>query len=142
METPKLKSGDKVIPLGLLSTTAAMLCGAMNAGLVSWELKFPWWGIIVAAAVGGTIGSLIGKAIARMLYSGPGEQVAVVNVVPASIPKTLVASFLGAIAATVLLGFGPAAVLGALALVESIALISVIIMATVVVIMGVLAPLL
>ncbi len=124
METPKLNSGDTVVPLGSLSTTVAMLCGSINAGFVSWELESPWWGVVVAVAVGGTIGSLIGKAIARMLYSAHRDQVQVVKAGPAALPKTLVASLLGAITATALLGFGAAAVLGGLALVKSIALIS------------------
>ncbi len=142
METPKLKSGDTVVPLGSLSTTVAMLCGSINAGLVSWELKSPWWGVVVAVAVGGTIGSLIGKAIARMLYSAPGDQVPVVKAGPAGLPKTLVASLLGAIAATALLGFGAAAVLGGLALVKSIALISAVSAVLVGVLWGVLSALL
>lgn len=124
METPKLNSGDTVVPLGALSTTAAMLCGSISAGLVSWELESPWWGVVVAVAGGGAIGSLIGKAVARMLYSAPRDQVQVVKAGPAALPKTLVAALLGATAATALLGFGAAAVLGGLALVESIALIS------------------
>lgn len=100
METPKLKSGDTVVPLGSLSTTVAILCGSINAGIVSWELESPWWGVVVALAIGGTIGSLIGKVIARILYSAPGDQVQVVKTGPASLPKTLVASLLGAIPAT------------------------------------------
>ncbi len=142
METPKMKSGDTVVPLGSLSTTVAMLCGSINAGLVSWELKSPWWGVVVAVAVGGTIGSLIGMAIARMLYSAPGDQVQVVKAGPAGLPKTLVASLLGAIAATALLGFGAAAVLGGLALVKSIALISAVSAVLVGVLWGVLSALL
>ncbi len=124
METPKLNSGDTVVPLGSLSTTAAMLCGAINAGLVAWALERPWWGVVIGVAVGGIAGNLIGKAIARSLYTAPGDQVQVVKAGPAALPKTLVASLLGAIAATALVGFGPAAGLGGLALVESIAMIS------------------
>ncbi len=124
MEPPKLNSGDTVIPLGSLSTTVAMLCGAINAGLVAWALERPWWGVVIAVAVGGTLGNLIGRALARRLYSAPGDQVQVVKAGPGALPKTLGASLLGAIAATVLLGFGPAAGLGGLALVESIAMIS------------------
>ena len=124
METPTLNSGDTVVPLGSLCTTVAMLCGSINAGFVSWELESPWWGVVVAVAVGGAIGSLIGKAIARMLYSAPGDRVRVVKAGSAGLPKSLVASLLGAIAATALLGFGPAAALGGLELVKSIALFS------------------
>ncbi len=124
MASPELNSGDTIVSLGSLSTTAAMLCGSINAGLVSWELESPWWGMVVAVAVGGTMGILIGKAVARMLYSAPGDQVLIVKAGPAGLPKTLAASLLGAIAATALLGFGGAAVLGGFPLVESIALIS------------------
>ncbi len=124
METPKLNSGDTVVPLGSLSTTAATLCGAINAGLVAWALERPWWGVVIGVAVGGIAGNLIGKAIALRLYTAPGDQVQVVKAGPAALPKTLVASLLGAIAATALVGFGPAAGLGGLALVESIAGIS------------------
>ena len=124
METPKLNSGDAVVSLGSLSTTVAMLCGAINAGLVAWGLERPWWGVAVAVAVGGAIGNLIGRAIARRLYLAPGDRVEVVKAGPAALPKTLGASLLGAIAATALVGFGPAAGLGGLALVKSVAMIS------------------
>ncbi len=126
METPKLKSGDTVVPLGSLSTTVAMLCGSINAGLVSWKLESPWWGIVVAVVAGGAIGHLIGKAIGRMLYSAPEDQFLVVKAGPAALPKTLLASFLAVGAATFVLGICAAAVLGGLALVKAIALISVI----------------
>lgn len=124
LETPKLNSGDTVVSLGSLSITVAMLCGAINSGLVSWELEKPWWVLVLAVAAGGAMGKLIGRALARMLYSSPPDRVAVVKAGPAALPKTLVASLLGAIAATALLGFAPAAVLGGLVLVMSITLIS------------------
>lgn len=142
MDTPTLNSGDTVVPLGTLATTVAILCGAINAGLISWELESPWWGVVVAVAIGGALGSLIGKAITRMLYSAPGDQVQLVKVGPASLPKTLVASLLGAIAATALLGFGVAAILGGLALVKSIALISAVSAVLIGVLWGILSALL
>lgn len=97
---------------------------------------------MVAVAVGGIIGGLIGKAIARMLYSASGDQVQVVKAGPAGLPKTLGASLVGAIVATALLGFGAAAVLGGLALVKSIALVSAVSAVLVSVLWGILSALL
>lgn len=125
METPQLNAGDTVVSLGSLSTTSAILCGSISAGLLSWELDSPWWGVVVAVVGGGTVGGIIGKAVARIFYSAPGDQVQVVKAGPGGMSKTLLASLLGAIAATALLGFATAALLGGLALVKSIALLSV-----------------
>ncbi len=105
-------------------------------------LERPWWGVVIGVAVGGIAGNLIGKAIALRLYTAPGDQVQVVKAGPAALPKTLVASLLGAIAATALVGFGPAAGLGGLALVESIAGISAVSAVLVGVLWGVLSAVL
>jgi len=142
MEPPQLNSGDTVVSLGSLSTTSAILCGSINAGLLSWALDSPWWGVGVAVVVGGTVGGIIGKAVAQIIYSAPGDQVQVVKAGPGAMSKTLLASLLGAIAATALLGFGTAAVLGGLALVESITLLSVVGAVVVGVVWGILSALL
>lgn len=96
----------------------------------------------MAVVVGGTVGGIIGKAVARIIYSAPGDQVRVVKAGPGTMSKTLLASLLGAIAATALLGFGTAAVLGGLALVKSIALLSVVGAVVVGVLWGILSALL
>ena len=43
MNAPDPRAGDTVVPLGTLLTTAATLCGAVDAGLVLWTFEGAWW---------------------------------------------------------------------------------------------------
>ena len=121
MNTAAPRPGDTVVALATLSTTAATPRGALDAGPVLRVLESAWWEIVLAVVIGGTIGRVIGTAVARGFYSGPGDRVRIVRAGVAAAPKTLPASSLGALAATIPPGPGTAGPRGGPAPVEAVA---------------------
>lgn len=125
MAAEQLTTGDKVIPLGFLCVTTGLITGAIVSGLVAWRAGNPWWYILLAVLIGGVLGWLIGKVMAVVFLSAPGDNVLVVKAGASALPKTILSSLLGAVTAAIILGLGIAFVIGGAALIKSVALMSI-----------------
>jgi hypothetical protein len=120
-----LTTGDKVIPLGFLCSTTGLITGAIVSGLVAWRAGNPWWHIVLAVLMGGVLGWLIGKVMAVVFLSAPGDNVLVVKAGASALPKTILSSLLGAVTTVIVLGLGYAFVIGGAVLIKSVALMSI-----------------
>lgn len=125
MRAEQLTAGDKVIPLAYLCVTTGLVAGALICGLVAWRFGNPWWHMVLALLTGGVSGWIIGKLMAAVFLSAPGDNLLVVKAGAGALSKTILSSLLGAVAAAVLLGPGYAFVIGGAAVIKSVALMSV-----------------
>lgn len=125
MRAEELTAGDKVVPLAFLCVTTGLVAGALICGLVAWRFGNPWWHMVLALLTGGVLGWLIGKVMAKIFLSAPGDNVLVVKAGAGALSKTMLSSLLGAVAAAIVLGPGYAFIIGGVAVIKSVALMSV-----------------
>ncbi len=120
MEPSPLKPGDTVIPLAVLCITAAIVCGAINSAVVTWNFIHTWWLTIVSFFVGAILSWGIAKIASSFVYPAPPDDVLVVKAGASALPKTIVAAIIGSVVGLFICGIGYAFLIGGSALVISV----------------------
>ena len=120
MEPSQLKPGDTVIPLAVLCITAAIVCGAINSAVVTWNFNPTWWLTIVSFFVGAILSWGIAKIASSFVYSAPPDDVCVVKAGASALPKTIVAAIIGSVIGLFICGIGYAFLIGGSTLVISV----------------------
>ncbi len=95
MEQSQLKPGDTVIPLAVLCITAAIVCGAINSAVVTWNFNHTWRLTIVSFFVGAILSWGIAKIASSFVYPAPPDDVCVVKAGASALPKTIDAAMMG-----------------------------------------------
>ena len=141
MEPSSLKPGDTVIPLKVLCVTAAIVCGAINSAVVTWNFNHTWWLTIVSFFVGAILSWGIAKMASSFVYPAPPDDVLVVKAGTSALPKTIVAAIIGSVVGLFICGIGYAFLIGGSALVISVGVSLIIVSVIIVFLWGVLSAL-
>lgn len=120
MEPSQLKPGDTVIPLAGLCITVAIICGAVNSAIVTWNFNPIWWLTIVAFFVGAVLSWVIAKVASSLVYPASPDNVCVVKAGASALPKTIAAAMMGSVVGLLICGLGYAFIIGGSALVTSV----------------------
>lgn len=104
MPPSNLHPGDRVVELGALAVSAAVVTGAIASVWIAWLIKKSWLVSAGSLVVGGAVGFAAGQLVARILYR-TGENTTVVKVGSASLSATIPAGLAGGITAAAAIGF-------------------------------------
>ncbi len=141
MEPSQLKPGDTVIPLAVLCITAAIVCGAINSAVVTWNFNHTWWLAIVSFFVGSILSWGIAKIATSFVYPAPPSDVCVVKAGASALPKTIVAAIIGSVIGLFICGIGYAFFIGGSTLVKSVGIPLIIVSVTISFLWGVFSAL-
>jgi len=95
MESSQLKPGDTVIPLAGHCITAAIVCGAINSAIGTWNFDPTWWLTIVSFFAGAVLSWGIAKIASSLAYRASPDYVCVVKAGASALPKTIEAAMMG-----------------------------------------------
>jgi hypothetical protein len=96
-----LKPGERVVELGALAVSAAVISGAASGACAGWIVGQGWMEPVLGAVAGAALGFGLGQLAARHFYR-PGEGlVSVIGVGRESLPETLRAGLTGGLLAAV-----------------------------------------
>ena len=142
MEPSPLKPGDTVIPLAVLCITAAIVCGAINSAVVTWNFNHTWWLTTVSFFVGAILSWGIAKMASSFVYPAPPDDVLVVKAGASALPKTIVAATIGSVIGLFICGIGYAFLIGGSTLVISVGVLLIIVSVTISFLWGIFSALL
>lgn len=97
-----LDAGERVVELGALCVTTALLSGALSGALSAALLAEGWLVATVSGVGGAAVGFAAGKVTARALFRTGGGYTAVVRAGAASLGSTLRSALAGSLAAACL----------------------------------------
>ena len=103
MPPSNLNPGDRVVELGALAVSAAVVTGAVASAWIVWLIKKSWLASGGSLIAGAVIGFAAGQLVARFLYRHDGNTT-VVKVGSASLSATIPAGLAGGIATAVAIG--------------------------------------
>ena len=109
---PSLATGDRIIALASLLTTAAAFAGAFSCAIALWIIKRSVWWSVFAIVFGAIAGIGIGLTLGRFAFPAESGKVFVVKHGPEALPLTLKASLIGGVITGVILCVLPAGILG------------------------------
>jgi len=103
------KPGERVVELGGLAITAAVISGTASGACVGWIVGQGWMEPVLGLLAGAALGYGLGQLVARHFYRTDDSTIAVVRVGSGSLPATLRAGLTAGLLAAV--GIGVAAFL-------------------------------
>jgi len=102
MTESELQPGDRVIALASCARGAAVLAGAVAAGITVWLTNHILSSTALSAVGGAFWGYLVGFLVSRALFPATQGNVVVIKVGQGSLPQTLKAAVFSAVPASVL----------------------------------------